>query len=180
MKICIIEPHADDAFLSVGGHIETVWKEDDVIIVTVFSGTRKRAHDARDYAEAVKSSWMGLGWVEGEGIDLSLSAPLPKVDRYILPLGVQHPEHILVRSEIERVFPENIYEYYVDQPYAQKVSNSKDVTNRLQGMCLTSHVRPNARKYRHIPLFKDQAKFFHYNPADVLRFNIEQLFTKGH
>ncbi len=42
-------------------------------------------------------------------------------------------------------------------------------------MLVRSFLQPHARKYRHIPLFKDQSKFFHFNPAEKLKGNVEML-----
>ncbi len=177
--LVVIEPHADDAFLCMGQHIEerkaankqtTIW--------TIYSGTRKRAADAEAYAKAVGANWVGSGLVEGQPIDdvltTSLMATLGAflMDRgtyFALPLGITHPEHISVRAFFERVLASEVLPMlYLDQPYATTQKNGPRVTELLHGKRVVSFRRPGVRKYRHIPLFKDQAKFYHYNPVDKL------------
>lgn len=120
--IIVIEPHADDAFLSVGGLLEGWIKAgQDVGIVTVYSGTRNRAKDAKAYADAIGAKWWGMGGVEygsmkpgdpagafptGEAAMAvwgMLGAPLGdggrKVKHVILPLAIgEHPEHFEVKT----------------------------------------------------------------------------------
>ncbi|MGB5686408.1 MAG: PIG-L family deacetylase [Candidatus Electrothrix sp.] len=176
--ITIVEPHADDAFLSLGGHIEQWIKEGvSVKILTVYSGTRKRAKDAQAYARAMGCAWEGLGFIEDGGGAAGGTGELPDGALYdvadgekiLAPLGISHPEHALVRSR----FPAS--RFYLDQPYASQCKNREEVNQKLINTQVLSFMRPNARKYRHIPLFKDQAKFFYYNPSDVLKYNIELI-----
>lgn len=181
--IAIIEPHADDAFLSLGGHIEywTMKQRRSVLIVTIFSGTRKRANDARAYANAVGAMWAGANLVEDKTKDQSWEIKdylrgldlLFDIDRYIYPLGILHPEHRIIAD----LCPESALQY-MDQPYASMPKNDKEVNDALRGRRIHSFMKPNARKYRHIPLFKDQSKFFYFNPAEKLAGNIE-LIVQG-
>ena len=54
MHRVVLEPHSDDAFLSLHNTIRNWLKiGDSVTIITVLSGTRKRADDAAKYANAV-------------------------------------------------------------------------------------------------------------------------------
>lgn len=187
----VVEPHADDAFLSMGQHLEN-WQKSGhtTAIITVFSGTRKRARDAESYANAVRAQWIGCGLVEqeevseeriyalvmdaydlirkGYSIDLRQYTEdhgplLPPTDMYI-PLALTHPEHVLVRKALER----EATGFYVDQPYAITQKNSELVTDLLIGKTVLSYQHPGKRKYRHIPLFKDQSKFFYFNGEDKL------------
>ncbi len=182
--IYVIEPHADDAFLSLGGHIEKWVKEGQLVtIVTVFSSTRKRARDAEAYAKAVGARWLGLGAIEGcivRDAEYALKQWLLGQDygrTYVLPIAVSHPEHKLVRAVCEKYLPkvEANTLYYLDQPYASMTKSAPDVTREAAGMRLYSWLKPHSRKYRHIPLFKDQAKFFHFNPAEKLKHNAEVI-----
>lgn len=191
--IIVIEPHADDAFLSLGGHIENWQKEgEDVTIVTVFSGTRKRGRDAEAYASAVGAAWYGLGAVEPDAGGIAgaateaLKAGLPVVLRDLYagkrlsimgPLGIKHPEHQEVHEVLSKVKLGNkgSVNYYLDQPYAATQANGPEVNRLLTGRRVLSFLRPGIRKYKHIPLFRDQQKFFHFNPADKLAPNIELI-----
>lgn len=167
--ILVVEPHADDAFLSVGQHIED-WVRDgrEVRIWTVFSGTRKRASDAQAYACSVGAHWMGSNLVEGEPIGVDLRFQIPAdTSEMVLPIALTHPEHVAVREALEGFLVAPL-RYYLDQPYAIIQKHSELVTERLRGMEVVSYRKPGKRKYRHIPLFRDQVKFFHYNPAEKL------------
>lgn len=175
-SICVVEPHADDAFLSLGTHIEEwIKKGVEVTIWTVFSGTRNRASDAQAYAEAVKARWIGSGLVEGFGLDnhseaLGSTRAEVNSNQVILPIALTHSEHVSVRSEFERLkfWPDPEIFYYLDQPYAITQKNGDAVVHACAGKRIISYRMPGSRKFRHIPLFKDQAKFFHYNPAEKL------------
>jgi hypothetical protein len=168
----VIEPHADDAFLSLGGHIKNWVKAgEEVTIVTVYSGTRKRAADAEAYARSVRAGWVGLGYVEAgstaSAAPLGDGLRLPKADRYYSPLGIKHHEHYLV-TDFARMEAKNLL-YYLDQPYALTQSNGEEVNFKMRGRFIQSYLRPHASKWNAIPLFKDQAKFFHFNPAEKLK-----------
>ncbi len=182
MKYLVIEPHADDAFLSLGGHIEG-WKKrgDGVTILTVFGGTRKRAADAQAYAAAVDAFAFQMPFVEDKRDSLTdcenkdlhdmIDMLADKDTLTLLPLGIKHPEHLLI-SRLHTGFDTL---HYLDQPYAQTQSNTAEVNDAIGAMLVRSFLQPHARKYRHIPLFKDQSKFFHFNPAEKLKGNVEML-----
>lgn len=173
----VIEPHADDAFLSMGAHIRDWTKaKQPVLIVTVYSDTRNRAADAKAYADAVGAEWLGLRFVESGGV-YNDPAPasfegveLPSGIVY-LPLGILHKEHLYVRQLFEQHAATHepsdglgwTLRYYLDQPYAITLSNRDLVNARLQRSRVVSYMKPPAFKYRHASLFKDQSKFFFYN-----------------
>lgn len=176
--ITIIEPHADDAFLSLGSHIEA-WRRlrQQVAIVTVFSGTRRRGDDAQRYARAVGAEWLGLGAREPDdggrrGDGARALAGLPRGYRgasgvtVLVPLAIAHPEHVEVRRAAEDLglCPW----YYLDQPYAATQKHGEHTSLLLGGKVVCSFRPGSRRKYRHIPLFRDQGRFFHYNPVERL------------
>jgi hypothetical protein len=176
----IVEPHADDAFLSMGGIIEEQVKSGNkVTICTVYSGTRKRAADAKAYADAVGAEWIGLGFEESGMFMDGPPAPI-SVEKIqgifdnlaiVVPLGVgQHPEHLYVREIFEKCYEGYLW-YYVDQPYASKLMWQDDLATKTYGREIKFCMRPGTKKFRHAKLFKDQSKFFYYN-------NEESLFEK--
>lgn len=173
MNIVVVEPHSDDAFLSLGAHIERWVKRGDAVnILTVCSGTRKRAEDAQAYAKAVGASWQGLGF-EDTKLDHPLIDMVWRKDSIIIgPLGIQNEDHLAV---VKGLPPRALR--YIDQPYATIQKNSEEVTRRVAGLQCVSYLKPGIRKWRHIPLFKDQAKFFHYNPPEKLREGVEMIFS---
>lgn len=165
--IVVVEPHADDAFLSMGGHIaEWVRAGRTVTIVTVFSGTPKRGDEAKAYADAVGARWRGLGLIEsGAGFDGEV-APVTSYrcpGAWVVgPLGLQHPEHRAVRDAVVADAS------YVEIPYGYKTKLADEVTSALAGRSLVSWLRPNGRKWRHVGLFRTQSTFFHFNPGPSL------------
>jgi hypothetical protein len=181
----IFEPHADDAFLSLGGHIERWKKEGDSIrIVTVYSGTRRRKEDACAYARAVGAQWTGMEVVEG---GKSNPQPLPSEifspycvlteGEFYVPLGFAHPEHDIVRRAVEEAQLSLLF-YYLDQPYAMAHKNSEGVADAARDLSVISYLRPHSNKYRHCPLFRDQAKFFFYNPPEKLKHSFELILAE--
>lgn len=180
MNIVVVEPHSDDAFLSLGWHIEN-WIRDGhpVHIITLYPVNRRSLLDARDYAKAVDASWTGYEMQTG---------PMPKQriklppGQLILPLGgapldqTSHTQdHWNVRCWLERPG----CWYYLDQPYAIVQKHSIRFAKMLTGMNVISYSKPPIRKWRHIPLFRGQAKFFHFNPAEKLKQTCE-LIVAGH
>ncbi len=182
--ITIIEPHADDCYLSLGAHCEAWIKAGEKVkIVTVYSGTRKRGLDAQNYAEAIGADWLGLGFEEGCAktreappafagsnltrlfLDLRSNEHLPFP--VIVPLAITHPEHFIVRKYFE-VHVGRV-QYYLDAPYQITQKNSQIITELLKGMKIVSYIKPSMHKWRHIKYFKDQSKFWHYNPPEKLR-----------
>jgi LmbE family N-acetylglucosaminyl deacetylase len=185
-KIYVIEPHADDAFLSLHAHIEEwVKKGFEVTIITVYARTRKRADDAAAYARAVGAYWIGLNYTEAGGGLQCVPANLPGnafsiidwnshhalVQQYditvLVPLAIGHPEHEEVRNAVERSaakagYKQNL-QYYLDSPYMVTQALNENVNDALRGMTIVSYRKPHARKWRHCDLFKDQAKFMYMN-----------------
>lgn len=183
--IVVVEPHADDAFLSLDGHIDR-WNKMriPVMIWTIASGTRKRAEDARTYAGLKRARWEGAGLKDTEitvdaVTDWLEEAILTIMDRhpplFVVPLGIQNADHKAVRQAFEEADGLAL-QYYLDQPYASLCKNSTEVEAAAYGKRVNSWIRPRATKYRHIPVFKDQAKFFYYNPAEKLANNVEVVF----
>ena len=180
--ITIIEPHGDDAFLSLHQHM-TNWIKDGkrVIIVTVLSGTRKRARDSLAYAESIGATWIGLGYDElvdwrslikdakfqpETGGLLSEYINPSDVD-VIVPIAIQHEDHITVREWVEQTYPHPI-KYYLDIPYYLKSKNEDEVQIKIQDMKTLSIIKPKFTKglEKYWKCFKDQSKFFWMNPPE--------------
>jgi len=183
MSFLIVEPHADDAFLSLGGLIETwVKRGDAVTIMTVYSGDAGRREDAQAYAKAVGAAWYGVGLTGTNNARENGAAPcvfspdnrsvilkMLAESIVMLPFGIGgHPEHIAVRDYFHEACGGAHTFFYTEQPYSSKLKNQEELTQRLQGKTIFYVHRPGARKYRHVKLFKHQAKFFHFNPAEEL------------
>lgn len=173
----IVEPHADDAYLSLGDFIQR--NSSHVTILTVFSGTRKRGLDARRYAESVGAKWEGLGYVEsdvGLSSDTILEPPLgrdqlPSSGTLILPLGILHPEHralATLRREGDLS--------YLETPYQLRIKNQIEVYRLLFGRSIRYWSKPDwKRKFKYHDLFRDQSMFMHRNPPRDLSGALEIL-----
>ena len=173
----IVEPHADDAYLSLGDFIQR--NSSDVTILTVFSGTRKRADDARKYAEAVGAKWEGMGYVEsnvGVQTDEVLDPPFdrshfPSTGTLILPLGVRHPEH----RALATLRKEGDYSY-LETPYQLRLKNSLEAYRLLFGRTLVYWNKPGWQsKFKYHDLFKDQSLFMYRNPPKDLSGAVEVI-----
>lgn len=174
IKRVIVEPHPDDAFLSLGGHIEKIWNESENLIVSVYADQR-RSEESRKFADAVGAGYLSLGLEQskmlgkrGSPIEPGLNVKLAglECDILYLPVGLQHPDHLRV-SRVKK--PDCKIRYYVDTPYQLKQKNREEISKRIEGMQIDSIYYPSARKYRHSKLYKSQAKFFHFNPIEKLR-----------
>lgn len=150
-----------------------------VTILTVYSGTRSRGVDAESYARKIGASWLGLGLVEAGVSRGGEPQPLPsdilrqnllKYECCIGPIGVSHPEHFLVRRALP---PQSLL--YLDVPYSVAQKNSTKCSKALYGSVVISFCKPSVRKWRHIPLFRDQSKFFYFNPPERLRESFELI-----
>jgi len=179
MKYMVIEPHADDAFLSLGGHIKRWIKwGDEVEIVTVY-GTPKRAAEAEAYAHSVGASHSWMGYEECGSMDgtpaIIASIPAKKDWAIICPLGLRHAEHYAVTEACDYLRGESeIYDnpplfYYVDQPYAMQLKNQDELQEKSFGKKVISMYKPGGRKYdkKTVDIFKTQSLFFFYN-KDIL------------
>jgi hypothetical protein len=179
----IVEPHADDAYLSLHHHIKRWVKTDIVVIVTVFGGTRKRKEDAIRYADSVGAIAEVLPNVEGGPIaDVNRQNLVPvnfdeeqEVEWYF-PLGIQHPEHKEVRLIGDDFASPN---FYAEIPYYGKKINEEDFINQQTGLSLISCTTGTALKgdEKYWKCFKDQSKFFFYNPPAGWMKTPELIFT---
>ncbi|MEK0326123.1 MAG: hypothetical protein QQN63_10515 [Nitrosopumilus sp.] len=179
MRIVVVEPHPDDAFLSLGWHIEKLWKDDSVIIVTVYAD-EKREREAGVYADAVGAESVCLGLEESRMSSIGRICPIELLrailaglewDHIVFPLGLQHPDH--QRVAVSR-FPGSLR--YLDSPYLAKLKMAEALSRKAEGMYLYSICFPPKRKWRHVPIFKSQSKFFHFNP--MADFKIPEIILK--
>jgi len=169
MKIVVIEPHPDDAFLSLGWHLEEVWKEHEKLIITVYAN-EARNKEAETYARTIGAEHIGLKLVESDMNSVSTIRAVPELVKQlkeirlttdslvIFPLGLQHPDHLRVAATRTAGCLR-----YVDTPYQTKLKLGDDLATKAEGKTLYSIRFPGKRKWRHKDIFKSQSKFFHYN-----------------
>lgn len=185
--IVIVEPHADDAFLSLGGHL-LAWQAQGrrTAIVTVFPQTERRAREGRAYADSVEALYSVCTADLDDGPE-ALADELTEVLHttfgllgtkrgesnaiVVGPLGLKHPEHRLVFDAIDSWvthLPE-LVAFYVDTPYQTVQRNGLDVLHKMVGRRVLSFYMPPVAKWKAVPIFKSQAKFFHFNAPERLR-----------
>lgn len=191
--IVVVEPHADDAYLSLHQHMVDWIKEGNkVVILTVFSGTRKRARDGQAYADSIGAQWDGLGYVEDPNDPKPFITgdkefdPLPGMLgmlyggnsnlTIVAPIGIQHPEHKAVSDWVRQcpAYYDALY-FYAEIPYYSKLKNEEDANAMLVDHPIVSIKHPKHYKAdeKYWKCFKDQSKFFHFNPAADMRDIVE-------
>jgi hypothetical protein len=177
--VVVVEPHADDAYLSLHDTMRAWIKTGRVVeIHTVYGGTRHRGNDAVSYATAIGARWSTSGLVEASrGTKVDYEAPTPTLDlplfslaadrdtTVVWPLGLRHPEHRAVASLAAAADLR-----YVEIPYQRVSTNRVELLDALAGREVVSYRWPHASKHdaRWRSLFADQATFFHYNPPERL------------
>ena len=179
-----IETHADDAYLSLHNTMKNWLKNgDQVTIVTVYSGTRKRAIDAQNYASSIGAAWVGLGYDEGDKYtNLEFRDKLnPLYDDDIaiyIPFGIQNKEHQQVRRAI--YFNEETVYQYLNIPYYTKPKNQEEVNAVLEDMeYVVTQITPGGGRKgdeKYWKCFKDQSKFFYFNPPESYK-NIPEIIV---
>lgn len=172
-RLWLVEPHVDDVFLSLHTHITGRWAAYPKTIVSVFS-TPRREEEGRAYAMAVGCDYLALGLAESGGLGKEPGKVPPfsewrlecrPGDVLVFPLGLQHPDHLAVVGRI----PEDRYVLrYLDTPYYAKQKLGEEMQEKASGLEVFSLAYSGARKWAHIPTFKTQAKFFHFNPPESL------------
>lgn len=193
--ITVVEPHPDDAFVSLGSTIERwIGEGRDVRIVTVYS-TPDRAAESAAYAREVGARHVALGvrpigsalTTEASPVDLpaSLVRDLrPDQGQWVWPVGIQHPEHAAVADLGWRVDPSGWG--YVDLPYALKTGQEEATHRATYGREIVSFAPTGRRKWRFEPLYRSQAMFFHRNrdllaraPEIVVGRSVESRAQRG-
>lgn len=179
----VIEAHIDDAFLSLHSHMEEWIKSGNyVTIITVFT-TPKLVEEAKKYTAALGARYRSLALTTGMH---GLKGPRPKIppfaqwgiltrpgDQLIFPLGIQHPDHLEVASKAP-----SLAWRYVDSPGQAKLKMGEEVQRLLQNKRIVSLKYPSKRKWRHIPIFQSQAKYFYYNPAESM-YRIPEIVVRS-
>lgn len=182
--ITCVEPHSDDAFLSIGQHIEDwIALGVSVSIVTLIPVLPASLRNSEAYAKAVGAAWIGYTYL---GAGAPFGKRLKLEGQVVLPLGAapldQNPhtqDHWNVRRWLEPGLTSHSAPwYYVDMPYAITRKNEARMNALMHDMHVVSYLKPPARKWRHTKLFTAQAKFFYFN-KDGLPKTFELLLRKG-
>jgi hypothetical protein len=171
----IVEPHVDDAYLSLHAHI-TRWVAggDEVVIASVFSGTRSRINDAKAYTAEVGAKHVAYGFDENRSKTEPFEKPFtflspngrPRAD-YLLyvPAGTEHPVHVATRRWISPDF------IYFDIPYIYKDRNRREL-HALSSNTKISSICPDSLTFKEWfwRCFPDQLGFFgRVSPSTYIR-----------
>lgn len=127
MKTIILSPHVDDAIFSLGDYMQTL---SDVTILSVFSGTPAddagwKKHNTLNWEHKAACQTLGVDFVNGEFLDdvyglqdkkavtawLEKTLEELKADYIIAPLGIHHPDHILLNQiALFSLYADAVYE----------------------------------------------------------------------
>lgn len=193
--IVVCEPHADDAFLSLGGHL-LAWQKQGrrTAIVTVYPKSERRAKEGRAYADSVGALYSTCTADPDAGpkaVADELTGALHTICQtfgdlgaaatIVGPLGVKHPEHRLVFEAIDGwvVRHPELIAYYVDSPYQRVQRNSLEVLQKMVGRRVLSFYMPPAAKWKAVDIFKSQGKFFYFNSPADLKYTPEIIVGEG-
>ena len=180
--IYVVEPHCDDAFLSLGWSIRHWAREGKhVQVVTVYSADQARARESASWAASVGATWCGLGLEASDdmavvGALITSATPVRPLPDHLLPentndpsacriwpLGLQHPEHIAVAAAA----PEADLRY-LDTPYQLSLLHQEEVRQALDGRSVEWWLRPPRKKWDAARFFPSQAKLFERHTPDKL------------
>lgn len=126
----VISPHTDDAIFSLGSYLQ---KLKDVVIISPFAGVPedkagKEKHELLRTEHEAACGALGVNFINGEFLDdvygprdkRAVKSWLSEVgyDSLYFPLGIHHPDHILVSDIMLEIFDrfQNIY-VYEELPY---------------------------------------------------------------
>ncbi len=185
--IYVIEPHSDDAFLSLGWTLRTwIGEGRRVGIVTVHSAETDRAQEAKAYASAIGATWLGLDRPSTPVRELFRPGAVPALPDPLLPeelrdpsatrlwpLGLEHPEHVAV-AEANPGDP-----CYVDVPYLLNERRQEQVDARLRGRTIERWVAPPPQKWDDADHFPSQAALFTLYPVASMVHVPEIIVTGG-
>jgi hypothetical protein len=174
--IYVVEPHSDDAFLSLGWTMRTwIGEGRHVEVVTVHSREADRAAEAQAFAQAIGATWRGLDHpatalnrlYQPDGLPPLPDPLLPEECRdpgatRVWPLGLEHPEHVAV-ADRGGADPR-----YIDVPYQFNGRRQAEIDACLRGRVLEHWLSPSSRKWDDSAHFASQAGLFQLYPVASL------------
>lgn len=162
----IVEPHSDDAYISLHEHITWLWKDLDKTLVTVYctKDPVAEASESGHYASATDCNylWHGLwedGWKAMQPLP-SLFELLPGVkagDTIVLPLGIRQPAHLAIANIS---IPEGLYVlWYLDAKYIQQIAR-EEVQHKTRELIVYSILASSIDKSHYKNIFLSHAHQF--------------------
>lgn len=175
INMLIFEPHADDAYLSLGSSLAGPLFDATKVIVTMIPESPRREREAEEFARSVNASWDSPRVPPTTDVKVLAVGVQRMIDKYapeaiMAPLGIQHEEHIALAE----VFRGNYVNRrapiltYVDVPYCAKMKNANDLDALIEGFSVLSYRFPSAQKAKGHRIFKSQSLFFRNNPPEAI------------
>ncbi len=132
MKTAIISPHTDDALFSLGSMMSLIKNGREVTIISPFAGipndpTGKEKHITLRQEHRNACITAGVEYINGNFFDdvygpqnkeelvTWLSSQLGKFQEIYVPLGIHHPDHVLIRDIFVEYF--EFQHFYEELPY---------------------------------------------------------------
>jgi hypothetical protein len=174
--IYVIEPHSDDAFLSLGWSMR-LWLQQGrrVEIVTVHSVEEDRHTEAKAFADAIGAGWRGLDVPAASLADIIARRPLAPLPDPLLPEEMLHPSacriwpfgllHVEHQAVAARAGSDL---HYLDLPYMLDLENQDEVAAQIAEHTIVWWRRPPPEKWDDAALFPSQAALFKYYPIPGL------------
>lgn len=200
MDYLIIEPHSDDAYLSLHNFIRNrTYKHHTVRVLTIFSNT-KRAREGAEYCEqfGVRYTWAGLEEtncgltntdenlipqlkdVVKEYLEEKAHRLFKKKRRILCPIGLQHPEHIAVSDAVCSFIKPDYF--YAEIPYYSKRKLKEEFESSVIGLTNDGYSLLDSEqdplKHGYSKYFKSQSLFFYYNKPWELSAIPERVYAR--
>ncbi len=176
MRTIILSPHVDDAIFSMADGIQEL--RNQVIILSVFSGYPTDAAGRKKHTILREEHYkacevMGVQYINGNFLD-DVYDPRPTKkairnflfdhiqtdDKVISPLGIHHPDHILLRETAVEYL--GVKKFYVELPYAKLYRPM--VQELIQSLGIHSsmtHYHTTAKKKEAVECYKSQIQNAH-------------------
>lgn len=162
----IIEPHSDDAYLSLHCHIVGPWSNLPRTIITCY-GAGDVIDEAEYYAQATGCGYRFLGLYEKGWTVVDDPRPLAEWldwrpgDTLVLPLGIRQPAHLRVAGI---PVPDGLECLrYLDAKYVQSEAGD-ELRQKVQGMTVRSVCSASSEKLHYRNIFVRQAHRFMLAP----------------
>lgn len=163
MKVAIISPHLDDAIFSLGEYILNT--HNDITIITPMGGIpddkigrEKYEILHKEHIEACVIT--GVNFINGPFLDdvypridenlcrQWIKEQITHDDLVIIPLGIYHPDHVLIRRLCDDLNIENKM-YYSELPYATDYPGlNRDLSKNM--------FKPESAKFSLVTCYKSQ------------------------
>lgn len=174
-RTAILSPHVDDAIFSLGDYMQSL---EDVTIVTPFAGipndaTGMMKHIALRKEHEKACDFLDVDYINGDFFDdvyqprpeataliAWLEIILPKFDSIIAPIGIHHPDHVLLRNVLMEKF--RIDKFYMELPYGVLYPDIAAKLKILARVSLTHTIQKNSHaKLSAVKCYESQLKNNH-------------------